>query len=116
MICSDVIFPITLIGTASARTVTLLFTTFLTLYATQEYPNDKQKVESLIAKMNTISTVCAFIVVIPAGQAIDKVPARITIPVIFVCVSTVLIVFQFIPSPVETEWPLIICVTLIMIF
>ena len=93
LIKSDVVFPITIIGTMSARTASTLFTTFLNLYGTQQYPGDKKASEALISRVNLISVFMAFLVVIPVGQTIDRYPARWIIPIIFLAMAGSLILF-----------------------
>ena len=90
---SDILFPICLFGTMTARTIHSLFGTFLMLYVTKEFPVQADA-EVVIQNANIFSVIVALIVVFPAGSLADKIQARYLIPCAFFISSAGLVLFQ----------------------
>lgn len=111
---SDIVFPICLFGTMTARTLHYLFATFLTLFIISEI-DDRREAEILVQKVNITCVIAAVLIVVPAGRIADNFPAKVLIPIVYFLAAASLIAFQFIPSPRETMLPLYLVVTGIMI-
>ena len=88
----DIVFPICLFGTMTARTLHYLFGTFLTLFITSEI-DDRLEAEVLIQYVNIICVIAAVIIVVPAGCIADNLPGKVLIPIVYFLAASSLIAF-----------------------
>jgi len=116
---SDVLYPICLLGSMSARIIMFLFSTFMMLYVTSEIP-DQHLAETVIQKVNIVAVLATLLIVVPAGKMADRLTARMLIPFAFTLTSVALVLFQFLPplsryaSSTASIVPLVAIVSLIM--